>query len=67
MNNPDIIGRGTIPEHMEFLIDRNGYLRARWIPDVDRTGWAEIDVLIRQISLLNNEKAKKPYPEDYIR
>ncbi|TXI19092.1 MAG: c-type cytochrome [Nitrosomonas sp.] len=67
MNNPDIIGRGTTPDHMEFLIDRNGYLRARWIPEGDQTGWAEIAVLIRQINLLNNEKAKTSLLDDYIR
>ena len=39
------------PAHMEFLIDRQGYLRARWIgvPDAatDRMPWilAQIEVL----------------------
>ncbi len=25
--------------HMEFLIDRFGYIRARWIPDDESGGW----------------------------
>jgi putative copper resistance protein D len=52
---------------MEFLIDRNGYMRARWIPSVDQSGWSDIATLSQQIGLLNREKMVIPYPEDYIR
>lgn len=67
LSHPDIIGRGTIPDHMEFLIDRYGYLRARWIPSIDPSGWSDIDRLSQQISLLDREKNKIPFPEDYVR
>ena len=67
LTHPDIIGRGKIPDHMEFLIDRNGYMRARWIPSVDQQGWSDIDKLNQQISLLNRENMKLPYPEDFVR
>lgn len=67
LSHPDIIGRGTIPDHMEFLIDRYGYLRARWIPSIDQSGWSDIDQLNQQISLLNRENTKMPFPEDYVR
>lgn len=67
LTHPDIIGRGKIPDHMEFLIDRNGYMRARWIPSVDQPGWSDIDKLNQQIGLLNREKMKIPYPEDFVR
>ncbi|MBS0424842.1 MAG: CopD family protein [Proteobacteria bacterium] len=67
LTHPDIIGRGKIPDHMEFLIDRNGYMRARWIPAVDQSGWSDIAKLSQQIGLLNREKMVIPYPEDYIR
>ncbi len=67
LTHPDIIGRGKIPDHMEFLIDQNGYIRARWIPSIDQSGWSDIDKLNQQISLLNREKMKMPYPEDFIR
>lgn len=67
ISHPDIIGRGTVPDHMEFLIDPYGYLRARWIPSIDQSGWSNIDLLSQQISLLNREKTKIPFPEEYIR
>jgi len=67
LSHPDIIGRGTNPDHMEFLIDRFGYLRARWIPSVDQSGWSDIDKLSQQISLLNREQMKMPFPDDFVR
>lgn len=67
LGHPDIIGRGTNPEHMEFLLDRYGYLRARWIPSIDQLGWSNIDKLSQQVSLLNREYMKTPFPEDYVR
>lgn len=67
LSHPDIIGRGTSPDHMEFLIDRFGYLRARWIPSIDQSGWSDIDKLSQQISLLNREQMKMPFPEDFVR
>ena len=67
LSHPDIIGRGTNPEHMEFLLDRYGYLRARWIPSIDQSGWSDIDKLSQQVSLLNREHMKMPFPEDYVR
>ncbi len=67
LSHPDIIGRGTNYTHMEFLIDRYGYLRARWIPSIDQSGWSDTDLLNRQISLLNRENTKKSFPDDYVR
>lgn len=67
LGHPDIIGRGTNPEHMEFLLGRYGYLRARWIPSVNQTGWSDIDMLSQQISLLNHEKNEMPLPEEFVR
>jgi putative copper resistance protein D len=67
LSHPDIIGRGSNPDHMEFLIDRYGYLRARWIPSIDQSGWSEIDKLSEQISLLNREQMKISFPDDFVR
>ncbi len=67
LSHPDIIGQGTTPDHMEFLIDRKGYLRARWIPSVDHWGWSDIDQLNLQISALNREKMNISFPEDFVR
>jgi copper resistance protein D len=66
LSNPDLAGEGTAPKHMEFLIDRYGYLRARWIPAVDGPGWADIGELTRQIEQLNREKEIKPPPDDHV-
>jgi putative copper resistance protein D len=66
LSNPDLAGEGTSPKHMEFLIDRYGYMRARWIPAVDGTGWADIDELMRQIEQLNREKEIRPPPDDHV-
>jgi putative copper resistance protein D len=66
LSNPDLAGEGTAPKHMEFLIDRYGYLRARWIPAVDGTGWTDIGELTRQIEQLNREKEIRPPPDDHV-
>lgn len=67
VRHPDIIGRGKNPEHIEFLFDKNGYMRARWIPSRDQSGWSETDALMRQIGQLNREQTKFPFPEEYVR
>ena len=66
LSNPDLAGEGTTPKHMEFLIDRFGYLRARWIPAVDGSGWTDIAELLRQIEQLNREKELRPPPDDHV-
>ena len=66
LSNPDLAGEGTTPKHMEFLIDRYGYLRARWIPAVDGSGWTDIAELMRQIEQLNREKELRPPPDDHV-
>ena len=49
------------PAHVEFLIDRQGYLRARWIgvpaAATDRTG-----EILSQIKQLDDERARAPPP-----
>jgi putative copper resistance protein D len=66
LTNPDILNEGMIPEHAEFLIDRFGYLRARWIPAIDESGWADISVLKKQLVQLNSEKEILPPPGDHV-
>lgn len=66
LSNPDLAGEGAMPKHMEFLIDRYGYLRARWIPAVDGTGWTDIGELMRQIEQLNREEELRPPPDDHV-
>lgn len=67
MSRPDLIGKGTTPDHMEFLIDRFGYLRARWIPSAEeQPGWDNIKFLAKQVELLNNENLVSTLPADYL-
>jgi putative copper resistance protein D len=66
LSNPDLAGEGTSPKHMEFLMDRYGYLRARWIPAVDGAGWTDIGALMREIDQLNREKEIRPPPDDHV-
>ncbi|MDF0677204.1 MAG: CopD family protein [Nitrospira sp.] len=63
---PDLIGEGTSPKHMEFLIDRFGYLRARWIPNGDGSGWTDMSLLTQQIAQLNQEREILPPPGDHV-
>jgi putative copper resistance protein D len=51
-------GVPPVPDHMEFLIDRQGYLRARWVPG-QGPGWDRMPELLRQAEILEREK---PHP-----
>ena len=53
------------PDHMEFLIDRQGYIRARWIPD-ESAGWKEIPRLLQEIERLNKEAPGAPAPDEHV-
>jgi putative copper resistance protein D len=66
LNKPDLLGEGTLPPHMEFLVDRYGYLRARWIPEADGPGWDNTGMLMQQIAQLNREKEILPPPGDHV-
>jgi putative copper resistance protein D len=54
-----------IPSHLEFLIDRQGYIRARWLLSPD-SGWADAARLITMIERLNQEKPRAPAPDEHI-
>ena len=54
-----------IPVHMEFLVDRQGYLRARWIASESR-GWSNVDLLLREIAQLNQETPSTAAPDDHV-
>lgn len=66
LNKPDLLGEGTLPEHMEFLVDRYGYLRARWIPDADGAGWRNTEMMMQQVAQLNREEEILPPPGDHV-
>ena len=55
-----------MPMHMEFLIDRSGYLRARWIPGGAGPGWSDIKTLVAEIQALNQEPAPAALPAEHV-
>jgi putative copper export protein/mono/diheme cytochrome c family protein/peroxiredoxin len=50
--------------HAEFLIDRQGYIRAIWRSD--QTGMPEADTVQAQVERLNEEKSPPPLPDDHV-
>ncbi len=54
-----------MPRHMEFLIDRAGYLRARWIPG-DVPGWQSLARVQQEIAALAREPPRAPAPEGHV-
>lgn len=59
-------GGGPLPRHMEVLIDRFGYIRARWVQSNTSPGWAEVDELAAQVAQLALEKQILPPPDDHV-
>jgi len=55
------------PVHAEFLIDRQGYVRARWQPSfADWVGWNDPAVLAQAIERLAKEPPRAPPPEEHV-
>jgi uncharacterized membrane protein/mono/diheme cytochrome c family protein/peroxiredoxin len=50
--------------HAEFLIDRQGYIRAIWRSD--QTGMPEADTVQAEVERLNEEKSPPPLPDDHV-
>lgn len=66
-------GRGVLdepPPHLEFLIDRFGYARARWLladaAGADKGDWRDMNFLLRQIDFLSREPRLLPPPDDHV-
>jgi putative copper resistance protein D len=54
-----------VPAHLEFLVDRQGYLRGRWIPD-EGVGWGDAEQLLTAIDVLRQEKLTAPPPALHV-
>lgn len=52
--------------HAEFLIDRFGYIRARWIPADERTGWSLPPDFLDQAAALAEEPEVLPPPDLHL-
>ncbi len=70
----DLTAEGLRPEppparHMELLVDRQGYLRARWIPrrlGQDTDGWADLGPLLAEIDRLAREVPVAPLAAEHV-
>ncbi|PSJ17900.1 CopD family protein [Nitrosomonas supralitoralis] len=62
---PDLSGKGMFPGHMEFITDRFGYLRARWVVQFEGFGWQNLDALTLQLKQLNQEDEIMPPPGEH--
>jgi putative copper resistance protein D len=60
-----IDGVPPMSRHMEFLIDRAGYLRFRWTPEFG-AGWSDVGALLKEVDILNKEPPRAPAPEGHI-
>ncbi|MET0850480.1 MAG: CopD family protein [Candidatus Rokuibacteriota bacterium] len=61
---PDGLRPGPAPQHMELLIDRGGYVRARWIPAQGK-GWADPGALVPELQQMARE-APAPPPTEHV-
>jgi putative copper resistance protein D len=52
----------THPPGAEFLIDRQGYIRARWLPS-EGDAWNDIDALVAVGKVLEKEKPRAAAPD----
>jgi copper resistance protein D len=53
------------PDHLEFLIDRQGYVRARWSP-AQADGWSDPARLVAQVQRLASEPEWAPAPAEHV-
>ena len=54
----------TTAAHAEFLIDRQGYIRAIWRGDAE--GMPRASAVQAQVEKLNEEKSPPPFPDDHV-
>lgn len=52
--------------HVEFLLDHQGYVRARWIPGQPGKGWDDLKTLVNEIQILDKEAPSGPPPEEHV-
>jgi putative copper resistance protein D len=66
VNRGDGRSLGMSRRHMEFLIDRFGYIRGRWIAEEEADGWSPTDRLLQQVNKLNAEPKILSPPDNHI-
>jgi copper resistance protein D len=64
---PDgLLPEPPMPPHMEFLIDRQGYIRARFLGSSDGALGLDVATLSRDIQRLNQERPIAPPPAEHV-
>jgi putative copper resistance protein D len=53
------------PTPVEFLVDRQGYIRARWNPR-EGSGWGSVVHLLEEIDRLNKEPPRSPALDEHV-
>ena len=66
LSNADMRDAGDGAAHIEFLIDKFGYVRARWVPNESPRGWRDSERLREQIVALAKEERMRPPPDDHV-
>ena len=66
VNRGDGHSLGIKRSHMEFLIDRFGYIRGRWVAEEEPNGWSPADRLLQQVDKLNTEPQVLPAPDNHV-
>ena len=56
---------GAAAAHVEYLIDKQGYIRARWLP-ADGDAWRDPAAIVRQAELLRKETPRAPAPVKHV-
>lgn len=51
------------PKHAEFLIDRQGYIRARWTPN-NGSAWLQVPYLLSQLLAMDREQPRPSVSHD---
>jgi len=64
MNKPDFDFASPLL-HIEYIIDRFGYLRARWIPENNTSKWTDFTLLNDELAKLANEPKILPPPDEH--
>ena len=65
LSNADPRDSSPLPAHMELLIDRFGYVRARWLPG-EGEGWHDLRLLEAQVAALAREPQVRAPPDDHV-
>ena len=57
---------GPKPRHMEILVDRYGFIRARWVPEDGTSGWSDIGAIIAEVRGLVSEGRVRDPPDVHL-